>query len=93
MRIEIKEKGEIFLDNNELEFTADKLEEILNNGLDGKLEISDNSNEQYKESPYIKLIKDIQEALQEDSEFMKQLKELEKIKKDEQNKLDELENN
>lgn len=93
MKIEIKGNGEIFLDNNPLEFTADKLEEILNNGLVKELEIEDNSLDEHKEIPYVQLIKGIQEALQDNSDFMKQLNEFERIKKEEQKKLDDIENN
>lgn len=93
MKIEIKVNGEIFLDNNPIEFTADTLEEILNNGLAKELEIEDDSKEEYKESPYVKLIKGIEEALQDNSDFMNQLNEFERIKAEEQKKIENLEDN
>lgn len=92
MKIKIKENGEIFLDEKTIEFTANVLEEILNSGIENNLEIIDESKGKYNDTPYVALINGINDAVQENSDFMKQLKELEKIKEEEEKKLETIQN-
>ncbi|MDD2504673.1 MAG: hypothetical protein PHF21_00170 [Bacilli bacterium] len=74
-------------------FTAEELEKLLNELLDGTATfegLSTNEYEKYKDHPEVELIYGIYNSTLDDSDFRKQLKELENEKANNEKQLDEL---